>query len=102
IRTPMNGVLGMLELLGLTRLDNEQRANLEVIRESGRSLLRIVDDILDFSKIEAGMLDLRPEPTAIADLVRGVRDVYSGAASAKDLRLTANIDPQISPALTVD
>ena len=102
IRTPMNGVLGMLELLSLTRLDREQRANLEVIRDSGRSLLRIVDDILDFSKIEAGMLDLRPEPTAIADLVRGVRDVYSGAASAKRLTLAANSDPTISPALMVD
>ena len=102
IRTPMNGVLGTLELLGLTRLDSEQRANVEVMRDSGRALLRIVDDILDFSKIEAGMLDLRPEPTALSDLVQGVRDVYSGAASGKKLLLTAETDVRISPAVTVD
>jgi PAS domain S-box-containing protein len=53
IRTPMNGVLGMLELLSLMKLDGEQRTTLEIVRESGRSLLRIIDDILDFSKIEA-------------------------------------------------
>src|SRR5712692_9950758 len=41
IRTPMNGVLGMLELLSLTRLDGEQRGTLNIVRESGRSLLRI-------------------------------------------------------------
>jgi PAS domain S-box-containing protein len=102
IRTPMNGVLGMLELLSLTRLDSEQRANVEVIQESGRSLLRIINDILDFSKIEAGMLELRPEPTSIADVVRGVREIYSGTASAKDLQLTATVDPRISPAVMVD
>src|SRR5262249_40375572 len=58
IRTPMNGVLGMLELLSLTPLDGQQRTTLEVVRESGRSLLRIIDDILDFSKIEAGKLEV--------------------------------------------
>ena len=102
IRTPMNGVLGMLELLALTRLDAEQRANVEVVRESGRSLLRIVDDILDFSKIEAGMLDLRPEPASLAGIVHGVRDVYSGAASAKRLILGVRLDPNLSPAVMVD
>ena len=102
IRTPMNGVLGMLELLSLTRLDSEQRSNVEVIRDSGRSLLRIVDDILDFSKIEADMLDLRPEPASPAAIVRGVRDVYSGAASAKRLILSVTVDPDLSPAVMVD
>jgi len=102
IRTPMNGVLGMLELLGLTRLDADQHNSLEIVRESAKSLLRIIDDILDFSKIEAGKLEVRPEVASIADAVDGVYQVYSGVASSKNLRLRKSIAPSISPAVVVD
>jgi len=68
----MNGVLGMLELLSLTTLDPEQRTTLEVVRESGKSLQRIIDDILDFSKIEAGKLEVRPIVASIASTVKAV------------------------------
>jgi signal transduction histidine kinase/DNA-binding response OmpR family regulator len=102
IRTPMNGVLGMLELLSLTTLDAEQRTTLEVVRESGRSLQRIIDDILDFSKIEAGKLEVRPAVASIASTVKTVSNIFSGNASSKQVDLTCYIDPQISPALFVD
>ena len=102
IRTPMNGVLGMLELLSLTRLDTEQQGTVEVVRESGKSLLRIIDDILDFSKIEAGKLEIRPEVASLADAIGGVQQVYSGIASSKNLLLKKAIDPGISPAVMVD
>jgi two-component system, NarL family, sensor histidine kinase EvgS len=102
IRTPMNGVLGMLELLAMTKLDGEQRTTLGIIRESGRSLLRIIDDILDFSKIEAGRLDVRAEATSVADIVERVCNVYSGNASSRGLILKRFVDGRISPALVVD
>ncbi|HEV7912351.1 MAG TPA: ATP-binding protein, partial [Albitalea sp.] len=102
IRTPMNGVLGMLELLALTRLDAEQRAALGVVRESGRSLLHIIDDILDFSKIEAGRLELRPVAASIAQVVDRTYQIYSGIASGKGLLLEVAVDPRISPALLFD
>jgi two-component system, NarL family, sensor histidine kinase EvgS len=102
IRTPMNGVLGMLELLALSKLDGEQRTTLAIVRESGRSLLRIIDDILDFSRIEAGKLELRPEATSIADVVERVCNIYSGNASSKGLALHHFVDGRISPVVTVD
>lgn len=98
----MNGMLGTLELLSLTRLDAEQRHTLTVTRESGRSLLRIVDDILDFSKIEAGMLEIRAEPASINKLVEEVQNLYARDAASRGLALTRQIDPRISPALMVD
>jgi signal transduction histidine kinase/CheY-like chemotaxis protein/CHASE3 domain sensor protein/HPt (histidine-containing phosphotransfer) domain-containing protein len=102
IRTPMNGALGMLELLSLTRLDAEQRSTLGIVRESNKSLLRILDDILDFSKIEAGKLEVRPETASIKDIVEDVHDIYSGNASSKGLLFKRGTDPRISPALRVD
>ncbi len=102
IRTPMNGVLGLLELLSLTTLDGGQRATLDVVRESGNSLQRIIDDILDFSKIEAGKLEVRPEAASIAAAVAAVRNIYTGNASSKGIDLRSSVDPRISKAVMVD
>jgi len=102
IRTPMNGILGMLELLSLMKLEGEQRTTLEIVRESSRSLLRIIDDILDFSRIEAGKLELRPEATSIAALMQRVCQIYSSNASSKGLNLEHRLDARIAPSLTVD
>jgi PAS domain S-box-containing protein len=102
IRTPLNGMFGMLELLGLGDLNAEQRATLGIVRESGQSLLRIIDDILDFSKIEAGKLDIRPAAASVAKIVASVNDMYAGNASGKGLLLRHAVDPGISPALMVD
>ena len=102
IRTPMNGVMGMLELLALTRLDGDQRTKLGVIRESGRSLLRILDDILDISKIEAGKVGLRLEPTSIAAVVERVRAIHAANAASKGVQLAAVVDERISPSVMAD
>src|SRR5476649_339956 len=102
IRTPMNGVLGMLELLSLTKLDAEQRTTLKIVRESGKSLLRIIDDILDFSRIEAGRLEVRPEVASINEVIDAVHNLYTGNASSKGVLLKRSVDPQISPAVRVD
>jgi len=58
IRTPMNGILGMTDLVLDTELTPQQRQDLNTVKSSADSLLRVVNDILDFSKIEARKLDL--------------------------------------------
>lgn len=102
IRTPMNGMLGLLELLSLTRLDGEQRATLEVIRESSAALLHIVDDVLDFSKIEAGQMEIRPAPGSIPHLLKEVERMFAATAGGKGLKLRTLADPDISPVLLID
>ncbi|MEO9079232.1 MAG: ATP-binding protein [Rhodanobacter sp.] len=102
IRTPVSGILGMLDLLGLSRLDDQQRELLSVAHESGDGLVRIIDDLLDHAKISAGKLQIRPEPSSIPQIVRRVVGTYHAVASAKDLNFVESVDPRISPWLLAD
>jgi PAS domain S-box-containing protein len=102
IRTHLNGMLGILEVIFMTPLNPDLQGALEGVRESGKSLQQIIDDILDFSKVEAGKLDIRPEVTSISELVAGVRRVHAGSASSLGLEMRHHVDPQIRPAVMVD
>src|SRR5262249_34425806 len=66
IGTPMNGVLGMVDVLGRQDLDEAQRRIVSTMRDSGEALLHIIDDVLDFSKIEAGHLELEATPFSLS------------------------------------
>jgi len=102
IRTPLTGLLGMLELLSFSALTDEQRHELVIARESGKSLARIIDDILDFSKIEAGRLQLNPQPENLRQLAEAVRNAHLSMASAKGLSLMSFVDPRARPTLLLD
>src|SRR4029077_8073339 len=58
IRIPMNGIMGMTDLVLDTDLTSEQREDLGLVKSSAEALLTVINDVLDFSKIEAGKLDL--------------------------------------------
>src|SRR5262249_13310423 len=58
IRTPLNGVLGMAQVLRSDTLTDEQRQKVNVIFDSGQTLMALLNDVLDISKIEAGKLEI--------------------------------------------
>lgn len=91
----MNGVIGMLELLGRSRLDADQREMVSTVRESAAALLGIIDDILDLSKIEAGRMTIEAVPVSVASLVEGVAETLAPGARGKGLDLVLLIDPDI-------
>ena len=95
VRTPMNGVLGMTELLLDTPLNDEQRGFAQTVLRSGRSLLGIIDDILDFSKIEANRLELESVDFHLHDLIEDIVSLFAERAQAKGLEISGLVDPQI-------
>jgi PAS domain S-box-containing protein len=94
-RTPMNGVLGMLSLLGESELDTEQREYVEIAHHSGTALLDLINDILDFSKIEAGGLKLETIEFDARTLVEESMEIVAQRAHAKGLKLAALIPPEM-------
>ncbi|MBZ2207397.1 hybrid sensor histidine kinase/response regulator [Massilia soli] len=102
LRTPMNAVLGMAHLLSLTDLKDEQKRYLEMIRESGRSLLGIMNDILDFSKVEAGRVELEQSRFLLCDVLGAVATIMSVNAGEKDIELAIGIDPDVPHVLWGD
>src|SRR5438132_1173998 len=83
IRTPMNGVLGFVELVLDTELAPEQRRALELVRTSSEALLTILNDILDYSKIEAEHLELESIPFDLPKVVHATATLLAVRAREK-------------------
>lgn len=101
-RTPLNGILGMADLLGDTRLDPEQATYVGALRTSGEALLSLVDDILDVAKVEAGKLELAPAPFDPAQLIETVCELMAPRAQEKGLEIAASIAPDLPARLVGD
>ena len=101
-RTPLNGILGMADLLTDTGPDAEQATYVAALRTSGEALLALVDDILDFAKVEAGKLELVAEPFDPAQLVETVAELMAPRAQAKGIELAAHIAPDLPARLVGD
>ncbi|MGC4049520.1 MAG: ATP-binding protein [Paludibaculum sp.] len=87
MRTPLNGVLGTVELLLLTGLNSEQRELAEIMQNSGGLLLSLINDTLDLAKIEAGRLTLEQLEFDIRAIVEECIRLVLRQAEHKNLQL---------------
>lgn len=87
IRTPLNGIIGFTDLVLKTNLDDTQRQYINIINQSGNTLVNIINEILDFSKIEAGKLKLHREKVDLQDIAAQALTIISYAVEKKKLEL---------------
>ncbi|WP_373087575.1 response regulator [Zhongshania sp.] len=102
IRSPLNAVIGCMDLLLDSGLTDAQMPLAETSLEAGHGLLGIIEDVLDFSKIEAGQQKITPSTFNLVELCEQVSEVISIRAGTKEINIGCCIDPQIPAELTSD
>ncbi|OXM13203.1 ATP-binding protein [Paenibacillus herberti] len=103
IHTPLNGVLGMSDLLLDTELNEEQRDYIGIIRSSGADLVEIIDGVLDYSRLESGdQITLAEDPFVLRDVVVGSLQLFIGKLREKRLKAILELDPGLPEVLVGD
>ncbi len=101
-RTPLNGIVGMSQLLASTTLTAEQRDSAHMIQTSARALQLLVDDVLDISAIEAGKFKRSDADFSLSDLVKSVHVMLLPSAQTKGLDFDLAVDRDIPDLLHGD
>jgi polar amino acid transport system substrate-binding protein/two-component system sensor histidine kinase EvgS len=102
IRTPMNSVLGFAEILNSENLGSKAKTYVANIKNSGKTLLKLIDDILDMSKIEAGRFEMYYHPCDLGNIFDIVRSEFKLAAEEKNLELNIFADSSLPKYLLLD
>lgn len=102
IRTPLNGLLGMAHVLNDKNLDAQAQKCVDVIVDSGDSLLTIVNDVLDLSKIEAGKMSVELAPTDIRKVLRKTHQLWESKAQEKSIDLKLHLDRSLNTFVDCD
>lgn len=102
MRTPMNAIFGMSNILDQTDLDNEQEKLVSSIKQSSEILLGIVNDILEISSIQNQKITFEPEAFMLKELMDNLVNVMQYKAQEKDLYFQVFLDPNIPEVLHCD
>jgi two-component system sensor histidine kinase RpfC len=102
MRTPLNAIIGMADLLRDTSLTREQADMLQTLRSSSRVMLGLIEDVLDFSKIEAGKVVLEKTDFDLHALVNSTCRIVAAQAAAKGVDFVVSLMPEVPPAVRGD
>jgi len=102
MRTPLNAIIGMSDLMRDTTLSREQADMLQTLRGSSQVMLGLVEDVLDFSKIEAGKLVLERTDFDLHALVNSTSRILQAQAQSKSIEFVVSIMPEVPPAVRGD
>lgn len=102
IRTPMNAIIGFSDLLADEELTDEQRLDIDIIRESSKNLLALINDILDFSKIEAGQLDIEIIDCSLEGIFNSIKRMLKPMVEKKSLGFKINESKDLPAQIRTD
>ncbi|MYM91887.1 signaling protein, partial [Rugamonas sp. FT82W] len=102
VRTPLNGVVGMLDMLKETRLTPRQQEFVDVAWNSSRTLIALINNILDFSKMEAGKLKLEETEFCLGTLLSEVLELVARPAQQKGVALNWTVAPDVPARIAGD
>ncbi|HTY54464.1 MAG TPA: PAS domain S-box protein, partial [Candidatus Binataceae bacterium] len=102
IRTPLNSIIGLTGLLLETELNREQCEFAHDVRESGETLLTLINEILDFSKLAAGRVTLEKVDFELSDTIASVTELVAEQVRRKQLEITVSIDAEVPQFLKGD
>lgn len=103
VRTPLNAMLGWATILRKKRCtEQEVREGAEVIERNCRAQAQLLEDVLEVSRITSGKLLLEVKPCDLATVIYAAIEVVRPAANAKQISVTVDIDPDVSPAVCDD
>ena len=92
IRTPLNGVIGLLDIIDCTPLSSKDQQLVETAKQSGLSLIQIVNDILILSKLEIGKDDLENKPFSLKALIEKDVKILSPEFECQRISFIVNVD----------
>lgn len=101
-RTPLNGILGMTELLLDTPLTPEQTTYATAVKTSGETLLSLIEELLDVSRLDAGKLTLTARPFSLAAVIEEVVELLAPRAQAKGIEIASYLDERVCDAVIAD
>lgn len=102
MRTPMNAILGMADLLSESSLQEEQRGYVEIFQKAGANLLDLINDSLDLSKVESGHVELESIDFDLGALLKRVVAMMVSRARDRGLQLTLDVMPGVPLGLVGD
>lgn len=102
LRTPLNGIIGMTDILKESQLSDEQKLTVDMIQQSGKNLLFLINDILDHIKIESGNMILEKSNVSCDKLLQEVANMVAYQAYQKNLPIIIDISPTIYPLFSGD
>jgi len=102
VRTPLNAIIGLSEILLTTKLDEIQSDYVDTINNGAKSLIVLLNDMLDITKIEAGRVDIDPQAEYAHRMHKNIVAMFDLEAKEKGLNLQLEIDKTVPQRVSID